>query len=78
MEATAQFFENSQQESKRKRELKTTVLALQVECFEKQKSNSEQTNARSELPIGLQTTAGIARNQGIAKENVPLLREGKV
>lgn len=40
MQAATQFFVNSSQESRRKKELKT-VLALQLEFLEKQKHNSE-------------------------------------
>ena len=41
MEAAAQYFENSLQKSRRKRELKTMILALQLESLEKQKYDFE-------------------------------------
>ena len=47
-----------------KKELKTTIPALELESLEKQKYDSEDNSkVRQALPGGLQTTAGIARRQ---------------
>ena len=74
-EAATQFFEDSLQECKRKKKLKSKILDLQFEPLEKQKPNSENKSRSTHPLFCLQTSADIVKKSGHWKYSCPACKK---